>query len=88
MKFIPWKQDNWLSREGTFLPFDKLEHFLSGLLGFLFLTLFFTPLQSFAIVFVTAALWEVRDGYITGFSWKDLIAGVAGLMTGLLIFIF
>jgi len=91
MKFIPWKDDNWLSREGSLLPYDKLEHFLISLLGFsiLIFLIFLTPVQAIAIGIFAAALWEIKDGvFFYGFSWKDLIAGIAGLLTGFLITIF
>jgi uncharacterized protein YfiM (DUF2279 family) len=31
---------------------------------------------------IAGLLWEIRDSFITGFSWKDLIADAAGLLAG------
>lgn len=33
MKWLPWKQDRWLSEHAYFLKYDKLEHLLSALFG-------------------------------------------------------
>ncbi len=35
LKILPWEKDEWLSKQGTILPFDKLEHFLIALIGVL-----------------------------------------------------
>jgi len=40
--------------------------------------------QCFVLGIIAAVAWEVRDGFITGFSWKDLIAGAAGMVCGFL----
>jgi hypothetical protein len=88
MKFIPWHEDKWLSREGSILPYDKLEHFLLALLwmiaGILLLKL--NPPMAILIGVVAAIGWEIKDGLFShGFSWKDLIADFAGLAVGYLI---
>jgi hypothetical protein len=88
MKFIPWHEDKWLSREGRILPYDKLEHFLLALLwmivGILLLKI---SLPMVILIGVAAAIgWEIKDGLFShGFSWKDLIADFAGLAVGYLV---
>ncbi len=79
MKFLPWKQDKWLSKQGSILPYDKLEHFILALIG-----AYFLPYLAVAVISV---LWEIKDGvvpyddegHIQGFSFKDLIADFAGI---------
>jgi hypothetical protein len=88
MKFIPWHEDKWLSREGTLIPFDKLEHFILGLLGVLLgvLLLGILPATMIIISVIVAVAWEIKDGIFSiGFSWKDLIADIAGIGIGYLI---
>jgi hypothetical protein len=97
MKFLPWKDDDWLSKHGGLLTFDKLEHFLLALVGMVLLIELFKIPQWWAVIagFVAGALWEIKDGIlpyngagdIEGFSWKDLIADVAGICAGLVIVI-
>lgn len=86
MKFIPWRKDEWLSKQGSILPWDKVEHFLLGVIGFLllFYLISFDETQCFTILISAAVVWEIRDGFITGFSWKDLISGAAGLFVSLI----
>jgi len=86
MKFIPWNQDKWFSRQGSILPWDKLEHLLLGVIGWLllFYLIGLDETQCFILGIIAAVAWEVRDGFITGFSWKDLIAGAAGMVCGFL----
>lgn len=69
------------------MPWDKVEHFLLGIIGYLllFYLIGFDETQCFTILIIAATVWEIRDGYITGFSWKDLIAGAAGLFVSLII---
>lgn len=88
MKFIPWQEDKWLSREGTLIPFDKLEHFLLGVLWALvaILLLGIHPGIVMIIGLIAGIGWEIKDGLFShGFSWKDLIADIAGIGTGYLI---
>lgn len=86
MKFIPWKEDKWLSQEGSILPWDKLEHFLLAMIGFIALFLLgLDETQCFTLGILAGIAWEIRDSFITGFSWKDLIADGVGLIIGLAI---
>lgn len=92
MKFLPWKEDLWFSKNGSVIKYDKLEH-LAG--SFLLCTLIawpFGPWWGAGAVFVLGFLWEMKDGFypydrktgaIEGFSWKDLIADVLGILIGL-----
>lgn len=85
MKFIPWNKDKWLSKEGSILPYDKLEHFLIALGLIPFLVIYIDPtffgLLSVALVSFLIIGWEIRDSFLTGFSWKDLIAGFLGMFS-------
>ena len=87
MKFIPWRRDEWFSKQGSILPWDKVEHFLLGIIGYLllFYLIGFDGMQCFTILISAAIVWEIRDGFITGFSWKDLIAGLSGMTCGFVI---
>jgi hypothetical protein len=90
MKFKKWSDDKWLSRNGSILPYDKLEHFLLGALG-IFICIYwigFSLLTSFVIMEILGIVWEIKDslvpydkeGNIEGFSGKDLIADNFGLL--------
>lgn len=93
MIFLDWKKDSWFSRNGSILVYDKLEHFFIGIIGSFILHFFFADWLLLLIGFIAAFLWEIKDGLlpydeqgnIEGFSWKDLLAGIAGIVIGLLI---
>lgn len=95
MKFKKWSDDKWLSRNGSILPYDKLEHFLLGALGMLIcISWIGLPLiTSLIILEILGIGWEIKDGLvpygqkeeIDGFSWKDLIADNVGFLFGFLI---
>lgn len=88
MKFIPWNEDKWLSREGSILQYDKLEHFLAALLGVIagILLLNINLMVMVVIAVIAGVGWEIKDGFFShGFSWKDLIADFAGIGIGYLI---
>jgi len=87
MKFKPWNTDKWLSLSGSIIPWDKVEHFLLGvILEALLLWAPITPAENLFFFSLAAWGWEVKDGlkayddngHVEGFSWKDLIAGYAG----------
>lgn len=92
MKFLPWKEDRWLSKNGSIIVYDKLEH-LAG--SFILCTLIawpFGPGWGAGAAMALGLLWELKDGFqpydrktgaIEGFSWKDLIADAAGVLLGL-----
>ena len=88
MKFIPWNEDMWLSKEGSILKYDKLEHFLAAFLTVFagILLLHINPMAMVLIAVIVGVGWEIKDGFFShGFSWKDLIADFAGIGIGYLI---
>jgi len=70
---VKWANDKWTSKETTFaqsgpLAYDKVQHFLGGLLlGLLFRFMFHDPyfIRDVALV---AFLWELKDGWV---DWRD-----------------
>lgn len=91
MKFLKWSEDKWLSKNGTILPFDKLEHLLLCAFGLLICiyVIGLSLVQSLIILELLGIGWEVKDGLvptntgnIEGFSWKDLISDNAGFLAG------
>lgn len=87
MKFLPWKDDHWNSRNGHVIRYDKIEHFLGSVILTAICAKLFGPGYGSVLAFVCGILWEVKDGYvpydgkhIEGFSWKDLIADAAGVV--------
>ena len=93
IKFKPWHLDKWLSLSGTVIPYDKVEHFILGvILGSFLLLLPVSPFFGLFLFSLAAIGWEIRDGVtpynsagnIEGFSWKDLIADYAGGLVSLL----
>jgi len=91
-KFLPWEQDEWSSTQGTILKYDKLEHFLMALSGTLtgayILKLSYLSVSLF--IFILGLVWEIKDGITKngqGFSWKDLIADLMGILIAYLFLI-
>lgn len=90
-KFLSWTQDQWLSKQGTVLKYDKSEHLILSVLG-VFLLVRVLKLEIFfslALVFLIGIIWEIRDGLIKngqGFSKKDLIADFAGILIAYFLF--
>jgi len=91
MKFLKWSEDKWLSKNGTILPYDKLEHLLLGAFGLLscIYLIGLSLVQSVIILELLGIGWEIKDGLlpnntgnIEGFSWKDLIADNVGFLVG------
>jgi len=93
MKFLKWSDDNFRSTQGSYLAYDKLEHFLLGFLG-LCVTLFFFDFLSSIIVWLSLGIaWEIKDGLLTydgknvqGFSWGDLIADCLGFVLAIILY--
>ena len=94
MKFIGWSDDHWKSKQGSYMEYDKLEHFLLGFIGFM-LTSLLLPLMWNIIIWELIAIgWEVKDGLLTydgkniqGFSWKDLLADNYGFALAIIIYV-
>lgn len=85
MKIIPWNQDKWLSREGSVLPYDKLEHLILALLGVMGGVLVLKISLPVTMIFIAALglAWEIKDGFYShGFSGKDFLADIAGIAVG------
>lgn len=88
MRFLPWRDDFWFSKEGSFLPFDKLEHLILGIVGGYLMTLFYGWGSALFIGSLVAVGWEFRDSFSNWWSWKDLISGIGGLIIGIMIALF
>ena len=92
MKFLPWKEDLWLSRNGNVLVYDKLEHFLIAAALMMLGVVFFPTAEQWHVALAVLALGvfkEVYDGvipydgeHIEGFSMKDVLADLAGIAVG------
>ncbi len=87
-----WAKDNWLSKGGVILVYDKAEHFLTYCLltvAGLLLKLDHTGF----ILLILGVLWEIKDALLPyeragfwggdGFSWKDLVANGLGIGFGI-----
>lgn len=82
MKLLPWKEDRWLSKNGSILPWDKAEHLLRD----------YAICNAFGLfeAIIFNLLWEFLDGVrpwredggVEGFSIKDMLAGLAGAAIG------
>ena len=101
MKFLEWKKDKWMSENGTILKYDKAEHYLLGIIGIIITYLWGIHIKAtpeyfsnmFVVWVIIAILYEISNGiipydgtHIEGFSWKDLIAGFMGILSGIFIF--
>ena len=85
MKILPWYQDKWLSPNGRFLKYDKLEHFIRDIgTGFIFGVI---PSIIFNVVYeyIDGTRPYYLNSPIEGFSIKDLIAGLCGTLLGVYI---
>ena len=82
--------DQWDSRQGFIIPYDKLEHALGSLILACFLSLFLSPLLSALTTLTLGVLWEIKDALFPyevygilggdGFSFKDLAADYLGIL--------
>jgi VanZ family protein len=95
MRWLKWKDDSFFSKQGMIIRYDKLEHLL-GCFGLTFILIIFSMFTEMSILipgivtFIAGLLWEVKDGYLDwekynrwggeGFSWKDLIANLVGIL--------
>lgn len=85
-------KDRWDSKDGLLIPYDKVEHFLSYFTLTVFLSFFATPAAVFVALLVAGVVWEIKDAIVSyrrnpfwggdGFSWKDLLANLAGMLFG------
>ncbi len=83
-------KDNWDSRQGSIIPYDKLEHLVVWFLIYLGLYLVSDYQTAFAGAIASGILWEMKDAVVPwekygwiggdGFSVKDLIADIAGIL--------
>lgn len=84
-------RDKWDSKSGMIFVYDKLEH--AGGTAFLYASLRIlgaTKWEAFFITVASAILWEIKDAVISykdygwfggdGFSFKDLGAGLGGMV--------
>lgn len=88
-----WAQDHWLSKGGTILPYDKLEHFLVYFLAAFLLSFKLAKETVIALLCAIGLLWEIKDALMPyekygwwggeGFSWKDTAANLVGIVLGL-----
>ncbi len=64
IKFILCDEDKWLSKEGTILPYDKLEHFLLSFFGMVIgiFLLKFSPMATALLIAIIGIGWEIKDG--------------------------
>jgi VanZ family protein len=91
MRWLAWKDDSFFSKQGTLLKFDKLEHMLGCMILTIVMALLIDAIAGI-YVFIAGFLWEMKDGLMDwekygwwggeGFSWKDLIADVVGIILG------
>jgi len=80
---VPFNKDKWMSNNGALLKYDKAEHFT----GSLIINIAIDWKYAIALGF----LWECKDAVMPyekygaiggeGFSYKDLIADIAGVIT-------
>lgn len=83
-KIIPIEDDHWTSRQGSILPYDKLEHFLIALAVSAGLCFFdVDPFVSFLATFGLGLGYEVfHDGFRSGLSVIDIVANTLGAGAG------
>ncbi len=92
--FGQWRsaRDHWLSKGGTILEYDKLEHFLVYFLAAFMFSFKLPKKIVIALLFAIGLLWEIKDALLPyekygwwggeGFSWKDLTANMIGMAVG------
>jgi len=90
---IPWKDDHWLSEQGTILRYDKLEHLILAFIG-LYVTLLLFASSMFMVLLCVIVWefigvgWEIYQAYFShGFSMKDFIADNIGFMLAAVLFL-
>jgi hypothetical protein len=91
---MDWNEDSFLSKNGTILPYDKLEHAILAFIGMLF-GRYILQLEGMQIFFV---LWFVLN--IIGILWeifqlvimkqliqlKDIVANNFGILISIFLF--
>lgn len=92
-----WAEDNMGTTQGTFIKYDKVEHFIGGVVLHLVLRYVFRydNLDAWIGSTVFWFLWEIKDGYTPweqygvyggdGFSYKDFWASAMGASFGLIL---
>ena len=88
--------DTWNSTSGAFIKYDKIEHFIGGIITYLiFRHVFKLNVQDSSYwSFVFWSMWEHKDALLSykkygfwggdGFSYRDLIASTGGIMIGVI----
>ena len=83
LKFKRWKEDKWLSKEGSLIVYDKAEHFILFFLviivGYVFLPMIEMKAWTGLWILMGFGYELLWDGPKTGFSLKDFIADLAGI---------
>lgn len=91
-RFFDWNSDKWDSKEGSIIPYDKIEHMIrDGVIFFLLVQLFSMSITAAMITTTSfAIIYEIKDGIFWqktgGFSIKDVIAGLIGQLIMLILF--
>ena len=83
----------WDTEAGFITRWDKVDHFIATPVVYVSLRTIFklSKLEAFVATALLAIAWEIKDGFLShkiygfwggdGFCWKDLTAGMAGMVT-------
>lgn len=92
-----WATDDWNTTQGKYIKYDKIEHFIGGLVLTLGCKYIFgmSDVQAWTASVLFWALWEVKDAYIPwesfgewggdGASFRDFSSSAMGATFGLTI---
>ena len=89
-----WREDSFLSTNGTILKYDKLEHALLGLIGMLATLLWLKPVGMQPVILIwlgwnlVGLLWELFQVFVQNqkLEIKDIAANNAGFVVAGLVF--
>lgn len=93
--FMEWSKDSFLSKNGTILPYDKLEHAILAFIGML-ISRYVFKLDGTQIFFLLWLIWNV-----IGILWevyqlvflkqliqlKDIVANNVGIVLSFFLFV-